>query len=86
MVVTNPPYVREGGGIINKHSSRATARLESTAGLSDFLRVAKDILRDKGDFYMVHRPSRLVDILAEGRSWRQRHCFLSLPAQKRRQI
>jgi tRNA1Val (adenine37-N6)-methyltransferase len=68
MVVANPPYVRQGGGIINKHSSKAIARLESTAGLSDFLRVAKDILRDKGDFYMVHRPSRLVDILAEGRS------------------
>ena len=38
------------------------ARHEITANLEDFIRVAKDLLKDKGEFYMVHRPERLVDI------------------------
>ena len=38
------------------------ARQEITANLEDFIHVAKDMLKDKGEFYMVHRPERLVDI------------------------
>ncbi len=38
------------------------ARHEITADLEDFIRVAKDMLKDKGEFYIVHRPERLVDI------------------------
>ena len=30
--------------------------------LEDFIKVAKDLLKDKGELYMVHRPERLVDI------------------------
>ncbi len=67
LVVSNPPYVEQSSGLINKHSPKDIARRESTATLTDFMQRAKDLLRDKGDFFMIHRPSRLVDILSEGR-------------------
>lgn len=61
-VVTNPPYIKSDGGLKNKAASRAAARHETTAELDDFLGEAGLLLKDRGDFYMVHRPSRLVDI------------------------
>ena len=61
-VLSNPPYVKGGGGIKNKEGARAIARHETTAGLSDFIQEAALLLKDRGDFYMVHRPNRLVDI------------------------
>lgn len=61
-VLTNPPYVKSDGGLKNKDAARTVARHETTAGLSDFIGEASLLLRDRGDFYMVHRPNRLVDI------------------------
>lgn len=61
-VFTNPPYVKGDGGLKNKEAARTVARHETTAGLSDFIGEASLLLKDRGDFYMVHRPNRLVDI------------------------
>lgn len=61
-VVTNPPYVKKGGGIKNSSHPKTIARHELSAELSDFIEVAASMLKDRGDFYMVHRPDRLVDI------------------------
>lgn len=62
VVITNPPYKKKNTGIINLDEPKMIARHEITANLEDFIRVAKDMLKDKGEFYMVHRPERLVDI------------------------
>lgn len=62
-VLTNPPYVKYGGGLKNKTESRMIARHETTSELSDFIKEASLLLREKGDFYMVHRPNRLADIM-----------------------
>ena len=35
---------------------------EITASLEDFIESATYLLKDLGEFYMVHRPNRLVDI------------------------
>jgi tRNA1Val (adenine37-N6)-methyltransferase len=61
-VLSNPPYVKGDGGLKNRKGAKAIARHETTASLSDFISEAASLLRDRGDFYMVHRPSRLVDI------------------------
>ncbi len=61
-VVTNPPYMAAGTGIINAEDSLTAARHETTAGLSDFIRQAAYLLKDRGYFYMIHRPTRIVDI------------------------
>lgn len=62
VVLTNPPYVKGDGGLKNKEKAKTVARHETTAGLADFICEASLLLRDRGDFYMVHRPNRLVDI------------------------
>ena len=36
----------------------------------DFIKVSQELLKDKGEFYMVHRPERLVDILTAMRSYK----------------
>lgn len=63
-IVTNPPYKKRDTGIKNEEKKKVISRHETTATLEDFIRVSKDLLKDKGEFYMVHRPDRLVDILA----------------------
>ena len=63
VVITNPPYKKKNTGIINPDEPKMIARHEITANLEDFIRVAKDMLKDKGEFYMVHRPDRLADII-----------------------
>lgn len=67
MVVTNPPYFPKSKSIINKNQAKATARHETSAGIKDFLEVSSRILKDKGNLYMIHRPSRLVDIIYHAR-------------------
>lgn len=63
VVTTNPPYFVGDGCLTSRNPAKAIARKETTATLDDFLRLAARLLRDRGDFYMVHRPERLVDIV-----------------------
>ena len=63
VIVTNPPYKKIGTGIINEDEKKIISRHEITADLNDFIRISTILLKDKGEFYMVHRPERLVDIL-----------------------
>ncbi len=62
-VVTNPPYKKLDTGKVNANENKYISRHELTANLEDFLNVSKYLLKDKGAFYMVHRPDRLVDII-----------------------
>ena len=64
VIVTNPPYKKKNTGIINENEKKVISRHEITADLADFIKISKDLLKDKGEFYMVHRPERLVDILS----------------------
>ena len=80
VVTSNPPYTAGAGGIESSNKAKSIARHETTASLDDFVRTASVLLRDKGDFYMVHRPTRLVDLCT---SCRRHHlepkelCFVS---------
>ena len=62
MVTCNPPYFPKGGGIPSGNESKFIARHETVADIGDFIKAASDMLNGSGDFFMVHRPSRLVDI------------------------
>ena len=64
VIVTNPPYKKKDTGIINEEEKKFISRHEITANLEDFIIVSKNLLKDKGEFYMVHRPERLVDIFS----------------------
>ena len=61
-VVLNPPYVAKGAGLINDGDSKFISRHETTAGIEEFVRAAAFLLKDRGHFFLVHRPSRMVDI------------------------
>lgn len=61
-VVSNPPYVAKGAGIINAEGSKFLARQETTAGIEEFTQAAAFMLKRRGHFFLVHRPSRLADI------------------------
>lgn len=63
VVVTNPPYKEAGTGIINESSKKLISRHEITATLADFIKVAAGLLKHKGEFYIVHKPERIVDII-----------------------
>lgn len=62
VVITNPPYKKKGTGLINENETEIISRHEITASLEDFIEIASFLLKDWGEFYMVHRPDRLVDI------------------------
>lgn len=66
-VTINPPYQEDGRGISGQKDAKHAARFETSAGLADFFDAAAYLLKPKGSLYMVHRPSRLVDILSLGR-------------------
>ena len=67
VVISNPPYFISGGGIVNDLAPKTIARHETSAGLAEFMACASYLLKPKGDFFMVHRPSRLADICCYGR-------------------
>lgn len=70
VIVTNPPYKKQNTGVINDEEKKLISRHEILASLEDFIRVSSKLLKDKGDFYMVHRPERMVDIFYLMRKYR----------------
>lgn len=67
VVVTNPPYKKINTGIINDRDEKMISRHEIKANLEDFIDISTYLLKDKGKFFMVHRPERLVDIFSKMR-------------------
>lgn len=64
VVTCNPPYMIDSHGLQNAYQPKAIARHEILCTLDDVARQASKVLKDKGRFYMVHRPFRLVEIFA----------------------
>lgn len=69
-VVTNPPYKKKNTGVQNKNEKKLISRHEIEGELEDFIKVSEYLLKEKGEFYMVHRPDRLVDILSIMRKYK----------------
>lgn len=69
LVTCNPPYFERGSGLTNERRGKFVARHETSASLDDFIRAAACLLRRKGNFCMVQRPSRLVDIFCSCRKY-----------------
>lgn len=62
VVTVNPPYKINNAGIKNPNDSIAIARHEIMCNLEDVIASARNLLKDNGRLYMVHRPERLIDI------------------------
>lgn len=61
-ITVNPPYKAKGSGIINEADSLKIARHEVLCTIEDIIKESARLLKSGGNFYMVHRPERLVDI------------------------
>ena len=70
VAVTNPPYKQINTGIQNEEEKKLISRHEIKANLEDFIKITQYLLKDKGEFYMVHRPERLADILCIMRNYK----------------
>ena len=70
VIVTNPPYKKENTGIVNEEKKKLISRHEILAKLEDYIKISNKLLKDKGEFYMVHRPERLVDIIVYMRQYK----------------
>lgn len=63
VVTSNPPYMTEHHGLTNEKSPKAIARHELLCSLEDVISQASRILKPGGNFFMIHRPFRLADIM-----------------------
>ena len=62
-IVTNPPYKKQETGKVSKQDIKKISKHEITANLEDFISSSKNMLKDKGSLFMVHRPERLAEIM-----------------------
>lgn len=69
MVICNPPYFERGGAVPSSAPGKFIARHETTATVEDFIKAAALVLDGRGHFFMIHRPSRLVDIFVYCRKY-----------------
>ena len=63
VVTVNPPYMIGKHGLTNPDLPKAIARHEILCTLEDVVRESAGVLKDRGRFYMVHRPFRLTEIM-----------------------
>ena len=63
VVTCNPPYMIGAHGLRNPDMPKAIARHEVLCTLEDVVSQAAKVLKDRGRFYMVHRPFRLTEIM-----------------------
>ncbi len=61
-VTCNPPYFKADGSLASPNPMKDAARRESKGKLKDFCNFAGEILKPGGEFFLIHRPERLVDV------------------------
>ena len=64
VVTSNPPYMIGAHGLQNPYMAKAIARHEVLCTLEDVVSQASKVLKDRGRFFMVHRPFRLAEIFS----------------------
>lgn len=62
-VISNPPYLKKGGAVVNEKENFALSRHEISCNLEDIIRQSEYLLKPLGKLFLVHRPDRLTDIL-----------------------
>lgn len=62
VVTCNPPYMIGGHGLKSDEDARMIARHELLCSFDDIARETAKVLKEGGNFYLVHRPFRLVEL------------------------
>ncbi|MBN2259032.1 MAG: tRNA1(Val) (adenine(37)-N6)-methyltransferase [Clostridiales bacterium] len=63
VITCNPPYFIENGAIKNPNDAKAISRHEVLITLEGIIEQASKVLKHNGNFFMIHRPDRLVDVI-----------------------
>lgn len=63
-VTCNPPYMAGGHGLTNPGDAKAIARHEVLCSFDDVARESALLLKDGGHLFLVHRPTRLPELMA----------------------
>jgi tRNA1Val (adenine37-N6)-methyltransferase len=61
-VLSNPPFRKIKSGRLNIDSERAVARHEVKISLIDIVRTASYMLKDRGKFYLIYHPFRMIEL------------------------
>ena len=69
-VVTNPPYKKHDTGAKNIDKRQLISIHEVECNLEDIIKSGSLLLRDLGEFYMVHRAERMIDIFVTLRKYK----------------
>lgn len=63
-VLCNPPYFKNNvGSLVNNNEVKMRARHEVTLNVDDVLKAARYLLKNGGNFAMVHRSERFIEIV-----------------------
>ncbi len=63
-VFSNPPYMKADSGKMNEDPHKRASRHEIFGSIDDFCACAKRLLRHGGDFFVVYRPDRMIDLIS----------------------
>lgn len=63
VITCNPPYMIGQHGFTNEEDAKAIARHEILCTLEDVVSQTAKLLKPGGNFFMVHRPFRLAEIM-----------------------
>jgi len=69
-ITVNPPYMRPAAGDKNDNEHYTIARHEVMCTIEDIAKATCKLLRPGGKIFIVHRPSRLADIVESLRRWK----------------
>lgn len=81
-ITSNPPYMKDGGAIVNTDENFAISRHEIMCKLEDIIYISNYLLKPQGKFFMVHRPDRLVDIIYTMRKYKIEPKYIRLVQAK----
>ncbi|MBW7477374.1 tRNA1(Val) (adenine(37)-N6)-methyltransferase [Paenibacillus oenotherae] len=69
-ITINPPYMPAGSGDQNENEHFAMARHEINGSLDEMVAACSRLVRPGGRVSMVHRPSRMIEIIEAMRKWK----------------
>ena len=70
VVITNPPYKKNNTGLKSIDKRQLISRHEVECTLDDIVQNAGKLLKSLGEFYMIHRAERIVDIMCTLRKYK----------------
>ncbi len=63
LITCNPPYKKQGAGILSERAPAQTARHETQCTISDIAEISRRLLKEGGRLCLSQRPERLADVL-----------------------